>query len=160
VARIVTEGGARYVDGGIIGPPPVTAGTTRLYLSGGAAQDVDQVLQGARLDARVLPEGGPFAASALKMVYAAWTKISAALVLSARASAAELGVEEALAAEWELTQPDLDRRWRAARRDAEAKGWRWTDEMREIARTFTAIGQPGQFGEAAAEVFGRWPHPD
>jgi 3-hydroxyisobutyrate dehydrogenase-like beta-hydroxyacid dehydrogenase len=31
IARTVT-GGARYVDGGIIGPPPVTAGTTRLSI--------------------------------------------------------------------------------------------------------------------------------
>ena len=42
IARVVQAGGATYVDGGIIGPPPVKPGTTRLYLSGQVqtAQDV------------------------------------------------------------------------------------------------------------------------
>src|SRR5262245_3092108 len=34
VGGIVEAGGAQFVDGGIIGPPPAKAGTTRLYLSG------------------------------------------------------------------------------------------------------------------------------
>ena len=34
VARMIEAAGASYVDGGIIGPPPVSAGSTRLYLSG------------------------------------------------------------------------------------------------------------------------------
>ena len=35
---MVTEGGASYVDGGIIGLPPEIAGHTRLYLSGAAGR--------------------------------------------------------------------------------------------------------------------------
>ena len=36
---IVAGGGAAFVDGGIIGPPPHRPGSTRLYLSGlGAAR--------------------------------------------------------------------------------------------------------------------------
>jgi 3-hydroxyisobutyrate dehydrogenase-like beta-hydroxyacid dehydrogenase len=37
-ARIAAATDARYVDGGIIGPPPTEPGTTRLYLSGAAAE--------------------------------------------------------------------------------------------------------------------------
>ena len=44
-------------------------------------------------------------------------------------------------------------------RSAAAKGWRWEDEMRQIAQTFAAVGQPDGFGTAAAEVFGSWPRP-
>src|ERR1700761_5925960 len=40
VAAIVTEAGATYVDGGIIGAPPEDAGVTRLYLSGPHAAGV------------------------------------------------------------------------------------------------------------------------
>jgi len=40
VAAIVTAGGATYVDGGIIGPPPEVAGHTRFYLSGPHANEV------------------------------------------------------------------------------------------------------------------------
>ena len=34
VAQMITDSGGRYVDGGIIGLPPVKPGTTRIYLSG------------------------------------------------------------------------------------------------------------------------------
>ncbi len=160
VARVVTEGGATYTDGGIIGPPPTGAGTTRLYLSGDHAPEVIRLFDGAHIEARVLESGGPTAASALKMAYAAWTKVSAALLLSARATAAELGVEAALAQEWALSQPDLEARWRSAKRSADSKGWRWTAEMREIARTFAAAGQPPGFGQAAADLYVRYSRPD
>ena len=39
VAAIVEGGGATYVDGGIIGTPPVAPGFIRLYLSGQKAAD-------------------------------------------------------------------------------------------------------------------------
>ena len=160
VAAIVTAGGATYTDGGIIGLPPDRSGSTRLYLSGPDAGGVAPLFDGAKIEARVLDDGGPYAASALKMTYAAWTKISAALVLAARSAAESLGVEQALAAEWALSQPGLEWRWELATRDGVNKGWRWTDEMREIARTLSAAGQPGGFGEAAAELFSRFTRPD
>jgi 3-hydroxyisobutyrate dehydrogenase-like beta-hydroxyacid dehydrogenase len=49
VAAIVRAQGATYVDGGVIGGPPVTAGTTRLYLSGPAAPAVHAWFAGARI---------------------------------------------------------------------------------------------------------------
>ena len=160
VARIVTAGGATYTDGGIIGPPPTTSGTTRLYLSGDHAPQVARLFDGARIEARVVEAGEATAASALKMAYAAWTKVSAALLLSARSTAAELGVEAALVEEWAISQPDLDARWRSALRSAESKGWRWAAEMREIARTFSSAGQPTGFGQAAAELYARFARPE
>jgi hypothetical protein len=138
-----------YVDGGIIGPPPERPGTTRLYLSGAHADAVAQLFAGSVLDARVI-DGS---ASALKMVYAAWTKGSAALLLAIEAAARELGVAEDLHAEWALSQPQLEARLAAAERAAAAKGWRWVGEMREIAATFGAAGQPDGFHRAAAAVY-------
>jgi 3-hydroxyisobutyrate dehydrogenase-like beta-hydroxyacid dehydrogenase len=158
VATTVCDAGAAYVDGGIVGPPPRRARTTRLYLSGARADDVAAVFAGSRVEARVLSGGGT-AASALKMSYAAWTKISAALLVSIRAVAHELGVEEALAEEWALSQPELAARLRAAQAAAESKGWRWEEEMRQISRTFAAAGEPPGFAAAAAELFARWPRP-
>jgi hypothetical protein len=69
-------------------------------------------------------------------------------------------VESALVAEWALSQPELPDRWVAAQSSATGKGWRWTDEMREIARTFAAGGQPAEFGVAAMQVYARYPRPD
>src|SRR5207244_10393906 len=86
---------ARYVDGGVIGPPPRSSGTTRLYLSGPDASLVAELFAGTAVDARVLsPTIGD--ASALKMVYAAWTKGTAALLLAIREVAAAHGVDDAL----------------------------------------------------------------
>src|SRR5215210_8908378 len=39
-ARDLAAKAPRFVDGGIVGPPPVDAGTTRLYLSGAEAAAV------------------------------------------------------------------------------------------------------------------------
>ena len=100
-------------------------------------------------------DGSPVAASALKMAYAAWTKGSAALLLSALASARATGVEEALRAEWKRSLPELGARSERAADSAAAKGWRWVGEMNEIAATFAAAGLPPGFHEAAAEMFDR-----
>ena len=138
------------MDGGIVGSPPREAGTTRLYLSGDEAPAVAELFAGSVLDARVVAS-----ASAVKMVYAGWTKGSAALLLAIRELARREGVEETLLEEWALSIPDLPERSERAARSADAKGWRWVGEMEEIAATFEANGLPGGFHHAAAEVFRR-----
>src|ERR1017187_4684706 len=59
VALLVEGGGASYVDGGIIGPPPVIPGSTRLYLSGPQAEAVRLLFAGTPLDARIAAGGRP-----------------------------------------------------------------------------------------------------
>ena len=54
IAAIVEAGGASYVDGGIIGTPPVTPGFIRLYLSGPRAGEVHDLFDGSPVDARVV----------------------------------------------------------------------------------------------------------
>ena len=73
--------GERWADGGIVGPPPDRAGTTRLFLSGPGGEEVAALFAGTRLEAVVLA-GSPVAASTVKMAYAAWTKGTAALLLA------------------------------------------------------------------------------
>jgi 3-hydroxyisobutyrate dehydrogenase-like beta-hydroxyacid dehydrogenase len=156
VALMVEEGGATYVDGGIIGLPPAIAGSTRLYLSGAEAQTVRRLFDGTPVDARVIADGA-WAASAVKMAYASWTKGTAALLLAARALARAEGVEDVLLAEWALSQPALEDRSVGAARSAATKGWRWVAEMEEIAASMTAAGLPDGFHQAAAEIFRRSP---
>ncbi|MGH3180206.1 MAG: NAD(P)-binding domain-containing protein, partial [Streptosporangiaceae bacterium] len=112
VAAIVTADGAGYTDGGIIGPPPMAPGLTRLYLSGPRAAEVQALFGGTDVDARVVPPPG--SASAVKMAYASWTKGSAALLLAARALARTEGVEPVLLEEWGISQPGLEKRWDGA----------------------------------------------
>jgi 3-hydroxyisobutyrate dehydrogenase-like beta-hydroxyacid dehydrogenase len=166
VARLICESGGRYVDGGIVGPPPDQPGRSRLYLSGGSpsgtgsagtdAAQVAALFEGTPLDTRIVG-GTATAASAVKMAYAAWTKGTAALLLSVRALAREQGVEDALLSQWAESQPGLDARSAGAARSAAAKGWRWVGEMEEIAATMSAAGLPDGFHQAAAEIFRRSP---
>ena len=184
VAGIVEADGASYVDGGIIGSPPVAPGFIRLYLSGARAGEVQRLFAGSEVDARVIDDASvaPGAsgvsdvsrasgasgasgargicgsASAVKMAYASWTKGSAALLLAARAMARAEGVEEVLLAEWAISQPGLPDRSARAAGSAAAKGWRWVAEMEEIAATMSADGLPDGFHQAAAEVYRRSRH--
>ena len=171
VAGIIETGGANYVDGGIIGTPPVMPGFIRLYLSGPKAGDVRDLFDGSPVDARVVDHelkagagasgaGGIGAASAVKMAYASWTKGTAALLLAARALARAEGVEDVLLAEWGISQPGLAERSAGAAGAAAAKGWRWIAEMEEIAATMAAVGLPKGFHQAAAEIYRRFPPAD
>ena len=182
VAGLVKAGGASYVDGGIIGTPPVAPGFIRLYLSGPRAGEVRQLFESSPVDARTVDHvltadtastasaastagghggvGQVGAASAVKMAYASWTKGSAALLLAARALARAEGVEETLLAEWGISQPGLDERSARAAGSAATKGWRWIGEMEEIAATMAAAGLPEGFHQAAAEVYRRFRQAD
>jgi len=154
VSSVVTAGGAAYVDGGIIGPPPDGAGHTRLYLSGARADEVRALFTRSALDARIA-DGPLYAASAVKMAYAAWTKGSGALLLACRALARAEGVEQTLLAEWAMSQPGLAARSEGSASAAAAKGWRWVAEMQEIAASMDAAGLPPGFHQAAAEIYDR-----
>lgn len=159
VGEAIAGAGGTYVDSGIVGSPPTAPGTTRLYLSGAGAQAVAELFAGTIVDARVLSERiGD--ASAMKMIYAAWTKGAAALVLNVRALAREAGLEDALLADWHESLPQLPGMSLQAARSAAAKGWRWAAEMEEIAATFAAAGLPDGFHLAAAELFRRSPRLD
>ncbi len=152
IGRIIEGAGATFVDGGIIGPPARARGTTRMYLSGAEA------LRGARLFAQgpleaIVVDSGPGAASALKMAYAAYTKGTAALLVSIRALAIRAGVDQALLDEWALSQKDLGARSERAAGETARKAWRFTGEMAEIAATFDDAGLPDGFFRAAAEIY-------
>lgn len=149
IKAMVTAGGARYVDGGIVGGPS----QPRLFLAGLASHEVAALFStGAPVSAVILDGGGDFAASGLKMTYAAWSKGSTALLLAVAATAERLGVGAPLHEEWSRSQPDLAARLMASTRSA-SKAWRWEAEMREIAATFADCGLPGGFHEAAADLF-------
>jgi 3-hydroxyisobutyrate dehydrogenase-like beta-hydroxyacid dehydrogenase len=151
----------RFVDGGIVGPPPVSLRAsdedhsgTRLYLSGEEALDVAALFAGSAVDSHVIGST-PGQASALKMAYAAWTKGSSALLLSVAALATSEGVIEELLAEWDNSIPELRTRleWAAAR--VGAKAWRFVGEMEEIALSHRDAGLPNGFHLAAADIYSR-----
>ncbi|MFJ6984860.1 MULTISPECIES: DUF1932 domain-containing protein [unclassified Streptomyces] len=157
IAEVLAPGGATVVDGGITGPPPRTAGTTRLYLSGDASAvgRVSALFAGTVLETVAL-DGPVGRASALKLAYAAYNKISHALAAQACALAAGHGVLDDLLALTAHTMPETPFGSPARLTSAGAKAWRWEGEMREIARTWQQAGLPTDFADAAAGTFARW----
>ncbi|HET6793881.1 MAG TPA: NAD(P)-binding domain-containing protein [Acidimicrobiales bacterium] len=154
IADRITAAGGVFVDGDIIGGPPGPGRTpTRLYVSGAEAPKVADELRTPELRTVALV-GPPMAASSLKMAYAAWSKGSMALALSALALARALDVEGPLVAEWAESQPDLPERCDRSARVAH-RFWRYADEMDEIARSFAAAGLPDGAAVAAADVYRR-----
>lgn len=149
--RLADIAGDGFVDGGIIGPPAIRPGATRLYVSGGLASRVASWFEGSLVDARVVE----CSASALKMCYAAYTKGSSALILAIRALAASHGAEDALLSEWDISQSGLAARSDGAARGTSRKAWRFEGEMREIAATFADAGLPSGFHQAASDIYRR-----
>jgi 3-hydroxyisobutyrate dehydrogenase-like beta-hydroxyacid dehydrogenase len=151
IAATLTDRGIEVVDGGVIGGPAWEPGTW-LHLSGRRAPEVAGLFEAGPLAVHVLgPDVG--AASALKMVYAARTKGTTALLLAVLGAAERWGVRDALEAQWDA---DADGTTAAAHdraRRATRKAWRFAGEMDEIAATFAAVGLPDGFHAAAAEVY-------
>lgn len=153
VGQLVEAAGASYVDGGIIGPPPVPGASVRLYLCGSRAEEIASLFEGCIMQAIAL-EGPVGAASALKVCYAAWNKGATALLAGIRALAQQEGVDAALLAEWKISLPDIPKRSEVVTLSAR-KAWRWIAEMEEIAASFEAAGLPAGFHLAAADVYRR-----
>jgi L-threonate 2-dehydrogenase len=152
IEQLVTEAGADFVDGGIIGGPP-HPGTPgpRLYVSGPRATDV-ALLREYGLDIRVLgPQSGQ--ASGLKMCYASLTKGLTALATEAMVASQALGLSEVLADELASSQATLFGMIKRQVPSMPPKAYRWIGEMEEIAQTFADVGLPRQMLEGAAAVY-------
>ncbi len=91
-------------------------------------------------------------ASALKMVFAAYTKGSTALLTTILAVAEHEGVRADLEAQW---GEEFTRQTHQRVAGNTAKAWRFAGEMREIADTFAGAGYPEGFHMAAADIFAR-----
>jgi 3-hydroxyisobutyrate dehydrogenase-like beta-hydroxyacid dehydrogenase len=151
IGNLLTGAGATFIDGGIIGGPPVRGRKgTRIYCSGPNTEALE-ALSPCGLDIRkVGPEIGQ--ASGLKMVFAASTKGITALWTELLVAARALGLEEALMAELKMggtTAEALGGRIGSMPRRAR----RWVGEMEEIAKTFGSVGLTPRMLEGAADMY-------
>jgi len=154
IDQILKKTNAELVDGGIIGGPAWGKGKTFLHLSGARAEEVAQLLATDALNTSVLSKQTGDASS-LKMCFAAYTKGSTALVCSIVAAAENLGVRDALFAQWSQGNSDMADKSQDQIRNVTSKAWRFTGEMREISSTFVEAGMPGGFHAAAAAIYER-----
>jgi 3-hydroxyisobutyrate dehydrogenase-like beta-hydroxyacid dehydrogenase len=154
IGAIVERAGGRFVDGCIIGLPPVESGRgPTLYFSGShahALQSLDQL----GLVVRCI-DGSIGAATALKLSYAGINKgitaIAAAMILAAERAGAGDGFRAELAA----SQPELLSKFQKAVPDMFPKAYRWVEEMRAIEEFVGAAFPESRFYEGAAGLFER-----
>lgn len=148
--------GVTYVDGGIIGGPAWTPGETWLYLSGEENEviRIADCFSAGPLEASITGEEiGK--ASALKMCYAAYTKGTTALLTAILALAEANDVRTELSAQWERDESGFSEQAERRARRVTAKAWRFAGEMDEISSTFESAGLPGEFHQAAGEIYQR-----
>ena len=152
IAGVIEAAGGRFVDAGIIGPPPKPGGAGPRFYASGKAADAFAALRDVGLDVRVVGDA-PGQASAVKMCYAALTKGVCSLMTELSVVAERLGASEALHAEFRASQPqqmDWMEGWVPS---MVPKAHRWVGEMEEIARTFEDAGMTPKAFEAAAELY-------
>lgn len=153
-ATIAAAGGS-FVDAAIVGPPPAPGSATQLLLSGAGAEQVAPLFAGEGVALTLLgPDAGR--ASAVKICHSAVHKGVLAMQFAALAAAQELGVRAELERLWASrasTAGYVDGMEGNLRRAA--KAWRFAGEMDEAAQTLEALGLPGGFHRAAAEIYER-----
>jgi 3-hydroxyisobutyrate dehydrogenase-like beta-hydroxyacid dehydrogenase len=151
IARIVEGAGGRFIDGGIIGPPPRGKAKTNLYVSGPGAADL-QALAGPQLAVHVVSERIADA-SALKMCYGALNKGTQALWLEVLIAAQRLGVDELLEQQLRQSRADLYE-WALSQLPImPPKAYRWVPEMLEISKTLGDSGITPKVFQGAADIY-------
>jgi 3-hydroxyisobutyrate dehydrogenase-like beta-hydroxyacid dehydrogenase len=147
---------ATFVDGGVVGSPPVGGKTPTLYMSGpaSATERIEALFASTAVRTSVLgTEVGK--ASALKLSYASFQKTSRVLVALAVGIAREHGVDQELI---EVASKRTDSYLAEPQYVAKtaARAWRWGPELEEAADALAAAGLPPEMLRAAASTLARW----
>ncbi|MGZ8203668.1 MAG: DUF1932 domain-containing protein [Burkholderiales bacterium] len=151
IAGLVESAGGRFLDGGIIGPPPRGKAKTNLYVSGPGAADLEQI-GGPQLNVHVVSERIADA-SALKMCYGALNKGTQALWLEVLIAAQRLGVDELLEQQLRQSRADLYD-WALGQFPVlTPKAYRWVPEMLEISKTLGTSGITSKVFQGAADIY-------
>jgi 3-hydroxyisobutyrate dehydrogenase-like beta-hydroxyacid dehydrogenase len=152
IGAVLARASCRYVDAGIIGPPPSAAARTVFYASGRDAPAL-AALTPLGIEVRVLdaPVG---AASALKMSYAGLTKGITALGAAMALGAARGGTGAALLQELRESQPGL-LPYLARLPTMFPKAYRWVAEMEEISRFLEGDPAAQRIYQGMAQLYER-----
>jgi 3-hydroxyisobutyrate dehydrogenase-like beta-hydroxyacid dehydrogenase len=151
IADVIEGAGGRFLDAGIVGPPPRGKAKTTLYVSGPGAADLEQ-LAGAQLIVRVISDRVADA-SALKMCYGALNKGTQALWLDVLIAAQHLGVDSLLDEQLRQSQADLYDWALGQFPSLPPKAYRWVPEMLEISKTLSTAGVTPKMFQGAADVY-------
>ncbi|MFF8947131.1 DUF1932 domain-containing protein [Streptomyces sp. NPDC014864] len=144
------------IDAAVVGSPPGGGKIPTIYLSGPGrqAEQVAELLAGTDVRTRVLGDSiGQ--ASALKLAYSSYQKVSRVLAAVAYGAAESYGVaDELLVIAAKRTRSYLletDYIPKSA-----ARAWRWGPELEDAAVLLADVGLPDSLMHAAAATLARW----
>ncbi len=151
IASMVGEARGKFVDAGIIGPPPRGNAKITLYVSGPDARLLEQI-GGPQLKVQVVSDRiGD--ASALKMCSGALTKGTQALWLEVMIAAQRMGVHELLERDLREGPRSEIYKWVSGQLAImPPKAYRWVPEMNEVAKTMATSGITPQVFSSIAEI--------
>jgi 3-hydroxyisobutyrate dehydrogenase-like beta-hydroxyacid dehydrogenase len=144
------------VDASVAGSPPVGGKTPTLYLAGGG-EHVERIVElFAGTDVRTHALGDSLgAASALKLAYTSYQKVSRVLAAVAYGAADAYGVgDELLAIAAKRTRSYLVETDYIPK--TAARAWRWGPEIEDAADLLADAGLPDSLMHAAAATLARW----
>jgi putative dehydrogenase len=154
IGAVIAAVGTPFVDGCIIGLPPIGGSPCpRIYVSGAAAGRLRE-LADYGLDVRVL-DGPIGAASALKMCYAGINKGITTVVTAMLLAATRAGAAEALREEFAASDPQFLKSIYSRVTLMFPKAYRWVAEMQEIADFAGDDAATRKMYEGAAELYQR-----
>ncbi|MGW4285445.1 DUF1932 domain-containing protein [Streptomyces sp. NPDC004673] len=144
------------IDAAVVGSPPVGGKTPTLYLSGSGekADRVAELFAGTDVRTHVLGDSiGK--ASALKLAYSSYQKVSRVLAAVAYGAADTYGVADEL-------MEIAGKRTRSYLVETDyipktaARAWRWGPELEDAAALLAGAGLPDSLMHAAAATLARW----
>lgn len=144
------------VDASVVGSPPVGGKAPTLYLAGEGeqARRVVEIFAGTDVRTNVLGDAVG-KASALKLAYSSYQKVSRVVAAIAYGAAESFGVEEELlniaAGRTRSYLVETDYIPKTA-----ARAWRWGPELEHAADLLAEAGLPGSLMDAAAATLARW----
>ncbi|MET7478176.1 DUF1932 domain-containing protein [Streptomyces sp. NPDC005648] len=144
------------IDAAVVGSPPVGGKYPTLYLSGPRkqAERIAELFAGSDVRTHVLGEGiGK--ASALKLAYCSYQKVSRVLAAVAYGAADSYGVaDELLEIAAKRTRSYLVETDYIPK--TAARAWRWGPEVEDAAALLADAGLPDELMRAAAATLARW----
>lgn len=151
IAAVIEGAGGRFLDAGIIGPPPRGGARTNLYVSGRDAALLEQFAT-PQIAVHVIGEGTTDA-SALKMCYSAVNKGTQALWLEVLIAAQRLGIADILDQQLQESQGERYKWVLGQFPILPPKAYRWVPEMQEISKTLGSAGITPKVFEGVADIY-------
>jgi len=151
-AEVIEAGGGRYVDVAVMAPVHPRKHLVPLLVSGPHADDAVAALEALGMKPTVVA-GEVGRASSIKMLRSVMIKGLEALTTECFLAARRAGVEDAVLASLEESDPDIQWRRRGSYNLERmmVHGARRAAEMREVALTVDQLGLPGRISAAVAE---------